>query len=75
MLPGNQLAMEIQSKSTRGLGAEPPVGSVRSKAPHEPVASAGGAPLTQEIFGTFFPQFFFASKFEEIFSSDFFFIF
>ena len=59
MLPGNPLAMAIQSKSIRGLGAEPPVGIVRSKAPHEPGVSGGGAPLTQEIFGTFFFQFIF----------------
>ena len=56
MLPSTQLAMGIQSKSVRGLGAEL---SVRSKAPHEPWLSWGGAPLTQEIFGTFFfPNFF-----------------
>ena len=49
MLPTTHLAMGIQSKSVRGLGAEL---SVRSKAPHEPWLSWGGAPLTQEIFGT-----------------------
>ena len=72
MLPGNQLAMRIQFKRVRGLGAEP---SVRSKAPHEPGVSGGGAPLVQEIFGTFVSQYFFAPKFDEIFFTDFFSIF
>ena len=68
--------MAIQSKSIRGLGAEPPVGIVKSKAPHKPGVSGGGAPLTQEIFGTFFfPIYFFAPKFDEIIFNDFFSIF
>ena len=36
MIPDNQLAWGIQSKSVRGLGAEPPVGAVGDQAPHEP---------------------------------------
>ena len=48
------LVMGIQTKSVRGLVAEPLVGSVRSIAPHEQRVSGGGAQLTQEIFWTFF---------------------
>ena len=75
MLLGNQLAVGIQSKSIRGLGTEPSVESVRSKAPHEPRVSGGGATLTQEIFETFVSQLFFAPKFDEIIFTDFFSIF
>ena len=46
-----------------------------SKAPHEPGVLKGGAPLTQEIFGIFFPKFFFALKFDEIYVCVFFVIF
>ena len=52
------------------------MGIVRSKEPHEPGVSGGGAPLTQEIFGIFFfPIYFFAPEFDEIIFNDFFFIF
>ena len=60
MLPGNQLAVGIQFKSVRGLGVE--FWFLLSKAPHEPGVS--GAPLTQENFGTFISQIFFAPKFD-----------
>ena len=62
MLPGNQLAMGIQSKSVRA------VWSVRRKAPHEPGVLGGRAPLTYEILELFF----FFTKFAEISFSDFF---
>ena len=75
MLRGNQMSMGIQSKSVRGLGAEPSGRSVRSTAPHEPGVSWGGAPLTQETLETIFFHFVFALKFDEMFSSDFFPIF
>ena len=69
--------MGIQSKSVQGLGAEPPVGSVRSKAPPSPRTSdfrGRSSPNTKNV-GTFFSQFFFAPKFDEIFSKNFFFNF
>ena len=68
MLPGNQFAMGIQSKNVRGLGAEPPVGSMRSETPNEPGVSGGRASLTQEIFRTLFSKKkISAPKFDDIF--------
>ena len=41
MIPNNQLAREIQSKSIRDQGAEPPVEGVGDKAPRETVGLGG----------------------------------
>ena len=36
VMPDNQLARKIQSKSIRGLGSEPPSGDIGGGVPYEP---------------------------------------
>jgi len=75
MLLGNQLTMGIQSKSVRGLGVEPLVGSVRSKASHEPGVLGGGVPVTRNFWDFFFPNCFFLRNLIKYFLAIFFPIF
>ena len=75
MLLDNQLAMGIQFKSVRGLGAEPPVGSVRSQASYKPGVSGAELPWHKKFLELFFPTFLFCSKIWWIIFSNLFFIF
>ena len=55
MIPDNELARGIQSKSFRALGPVPPVGYVEGETPQEP-GVLGGWSLLNIIFFTEFVQ-------------------
>ena len=67
MLPGNELAVGIQSKSVRGLGSQP--GGECEEQSHPRTGGFGGrcSPNPRNVWNFFFPNFVFAPKFDEFF--------
>ena len=61
ILPDNQLAMGIQSKSNLGLEAKPG-GECEEQSPPQTAGFGGGAIISQKKIGTIFPSIFFCSE-------------